>query len=211
MNDRTDVWPNLIHRLVERKFRRWLMTARDHAVRFNADNITAGQTTFVDPSWRDPDISRPFAKRDVAAGSRGHAVPIDALHRAHDLVARVGHLPAHTHRRTEVWREEAIRKAGKRNVGCGRVERDPPISGALGGSSLNSTTPYGFPDSLQDVSAGLPGAPVYPIGFPLNRDLADLVRSNINSVVIGAPGTIARSRRMPSNRLETDSSGSKPL
>ena len=63
----------------------------------NADNIIACQAAFVDPGRRDPDAPVRFANRKVAARSRGHAVPIDAFHRAHDLVARVGHLPAHTH------------------------------------------------------------------------------------------------------------------
>jgi len=57
--------------------------AIDSSVEFDADDIVASQAAFVDPSRRNPDIAILIANGKVPAGSRCHAIAINAIHRLH--------------------------------------------------------------------------------------------------------------------------------
>jgi hypothetical protein len=67
----------------------------DRAIRLHAHNVIAGQISLVDSCGRDPDISRIIQNRDIPARSCRHAVPVNPIHRFHDLVARVRQLSDH--------------------------------------------------------------------------------------------------------------------
>ena len=89
------VGPERIDLLMERQLHRGLVRPKDRAVRLYAVDICAGQVALVNAGGRDPDIAVFVADGKVAAGGRGHAVLVDAVHDRDQLISGMHQFKIH--------------------------------------------------------------------------------------------------------------------
>ena len=59
----------------------------------DTNNVFPTQTPFIDPGRGYPNIPIGLAYGEIAPRSRSHAIPVNALHGAHNLIAGVNKVP----------------------------------------------------------------------------------------------------------------------
>ena len=111
MKHRLQIWPHFVNSGVERQLRRGPVGTDAGAVRLDADDVSAVQSALIDTGRSDPDIAVVIHNGQVAAGSGGHTLVVNALHEHNQLIRRMNkvdihkkpplHLLAHTVFRTE--------------------------------------------------------------------------------------------------------------
>ena len=81
-----DIRTHGVEGFVKRIFAGRLVSALNGAIRFDPDDVIAGERTFVNTAGTDPDVAFIVKDRKIPAAGGGHAVTVNTVHEIDDLI-----------------------------------------------------------------------------------------------------------------------------